>query len=139
MFLKRKNKKAWLRIVEAFLSILILASFLLVVVTKTPIRDTNQEIHDIQRHILRQISLNDSLRESVLLENKLEIKSFINKIKPIYWDFEIEICGVEDVCGMQQYPPEAVEKEIYASEVLISSTTEKFEPKKLKLFVWIKE
>ncbi len=134
-----KNKKAWLRIVEAFLAVVIIASVLLIVFVRQPNQTRAEEIAKFQRAILRQIALDDVLRQDVLIGGETEkenIISFINENKPDYWNFEIEICGIEDVCGISEYPPEALNKEIYAQEILITSTLENYSPKKLKMFVW---
>jgi len=139
-----KNKKAWLRIVEAFLAVLIITSVLLTVIVNQPRESQSEEIHNMQRLILQQIALDDSLRADVLIgeeTNIKNIKDFVNGMKPALWNFEIEICKIEDACGMTVFPEEAVGKEIYAEEILISSTPEKYDSdsiKKLKLFVWIK-
>lgn len=139
-----KNKKAWLRIVEAFLAVLIITSVLLTVIVNQPRESQSEEIHNMQRLILQQIALDDSLRADVLIgeeTNIKNIKDFVNGMKPALWNFEIEICKIEDTCGMTVFPEEAVGKEIYAEEILISSTPEKYDSdsiKKLKLFVWIK-
>jgi len=136
-----KNKKAWLRIVEAFLAVLIITSVLLTVIVNQPRESQSEEIHNMQRLILQQIALDDSLRADVLSGVKTNIEKFVNGMKPALWNSEIEICEIEDACGMTVFPEEAVGKEIYAEEILISSTPEKYDSdsiKKLKLFVWIK-
>jgi len=136
-----KNKKAWLRIVEAFLAVLIITSVLLTVIVNQPRESQSEEIHNMQRLILQQIALDDSLRADVLSGVKTNIEKFVNGMKPALWNSEIEICKIEDACGMKVFPEEAVGKEIYAEEILISSTPEKYDSdsiKKLKLFVWIK-
>ena len=136
-----KNKKAWLRIVEAFLAVLIITSVLLTVIVNQPRESQSEEIHNMQRLILQQIALDDSLRADVLIGVKTNIEKFVNGMKPALWNSEIEICEIEDACGMTVFPEEAVGKEIYAEEILISSTPEKYDSdsiKKLKLFVWIK-
>ena len=137
------NKKAWLRIAEAFIAILIVASVLIAIVLKVPRESKTENIHEIQRHILTQISLNETLRGEILLdsdttnnaENKLN--ESINSIKPVYLDFEIRICGVDEVCGILNYAGKE-NKEIYADEILISANLNNFAPKKLKFFVWRK-
>jgi len=133
-----KNKKAWLRIVEAFLAVLIITGVLLTIVVKQPQQNRNSEIHNMQRLILNQISLNDTLRAEILNNQKSGTESFISEIKPVYWNYTIEICNVKDVCGMSNYPSSEVGKEIYAEEMIISSTLEEYNPKKLKLFIWTK-
>jgi len=133
---KTKNKKAWLRIVEAFIAVLIVTSLLLIIVARKPKENKAETIHEMQRVILEQISSNESLREYVLNENKNELENFIKNIAPPYWNFSIRICEIESICGILSAPPEG--KEIYVDEILISSTLHTLEPKKLKFFVWEK-
>lgn len=128
-----KNKKAWLRIVEAFIAVLIIASVLLVLATRPP-KQERTDMHELQRHILEQVSLNETLRGEILENNKTNTELFINKTLPYYYNFTIKICEIEEVCGMPFY----LEKEIYADEILIASNLTHYEPKKLKLFVWRK-
>ncbi len=129
-----KNKKAWLRIVEATIAILIIASVLFIMITREPKKDPI-DIHDMQRFILEQISSNDTLRGEILQgQTTAKTDAFINDIKPSHWDFTIRICQVDEVCGMPFY----VEKEVYADEILIAANLTHYQPKKLKLFVWAK-
>ena len=53
----RKNRKGWIRIVEAFISILLVTIVLLVVLDKTPVEkvDFSSDISDAEASILREI------------------------------------------------------------------------------------
>lgn len=129
-----KNKKAWLRIVEAFMAVLIVASVLIILAVRVPKQDKTESIHNIQRSILEQISLNDTLRGEILQNKEDETRAFVNKTLPVYLNFTIRICGVTEICGMPFY----IEKEIYGDEILITANLTSYQPKKLKLFVWEK-
>ncbi len=134
----KKNKKAWLRIVEAVIAVLIVASVLLIVLSRqSPKQDKSEEIYEKQRAILNQISQNITLRGYVIdanEENDDEIEEFVKKNAPVGWEFRLKICDVEKVCALGEY----IEKNIYSQEIIISSTLEEYNPKKLKLFVWEK-
>ena len=129
-----RNKKAWLRIIEAFIAILIVASVLLFTITKAPKPDRTEEIHKMQRSILEQVASNDALREEIIKNDATNTSSFINFIVDKKWEVRIKICEIVDICKMDDY----VEKEIYVDEILISSTLQEYQPKKLKLFMWEK-
>ncbi len=130
-----KSKKAWLRIVEAFIAVLLVASVLIILAVRTPQKqDKTENIHEIQRGILEQVSLNDSLRAEILGSNKAGTELYINKNLPAYLNFTIRICETGEVCGMTYY----IEKEIYADEILITANLTSYQPKKLKFFVWEK-
>lgn len=129
-----RNKKGWLRIVEAFIAVMIVASVLIILAVRVPKQDRTESIHNIQRNILEQISLNDSLRGEILQNNKTNTESYIKKNLPVYLNSTIRICEVNEICGMTSY----VEKEIYGDEILITANLTSYQPKKLKFFVWEK-
>ena len=130
---KNMNKKGWIKIVEAFMAVMILASVMLTIYVKQPTRTMNQEIIKIEDSILNEISQNEVLRQNVLDENETSISLFIQSKIPANLNFTARICGVEDICGLDVY-----RKEVYARERIISSTLKEFAPKKLRLFMWEK-
>ena len=138
--LKMNNKKAWIRIVEAFLAILILSTFLFIIIgNQNKNGSFGERVYQLERVILRDISKNETLREAVLKDNeegKTMIEDHIRSNIPSMYNFSIRICPVADICGMEFY---VGEKDVYANSILISSTLEKYEPKQLKLFVWLKD
>lgn len=127
------NKKGWLRIVEAFIAVLIIASVLLVIISRSA-KPVEEEIHEIQRSILKQIENNETLRADILQNEKQKTTEFISRLIPVQLDFAIKICEIDDICRMEEY----VEKDVYADEILISATLQEYAPKKLKMFVWKK-
>ncbi len=143
-----KNKKAWLRIVEATIAVLIIASVLFVMIFRLPEGDSGENIREMQRFALERVSKDDTLRERVISYDTspvpaapalneaiiIDVNNSINEIIPAYWGHDLRICEVEEICGIENYP----DKEVYADEILISSTLTEFSPKKLKLFVWRK-
>jgi len=130
-----RNKKAWLRIVEAVIAILIVTSALIIVATRTPKQDSAESIQELQRNILEQISSKEELRAEILQNKTTNTSLFVKGVLPAYYNFTIKICEVnEQICSMPYYIP----KDVYANEILISSTLEEFKPKRLKLFVWKK-
>ena len=161
-----RNKKAWMRIIEAFIAILIIAGVLLVIASRAPETDKENTIHTTQRHILKQISADENLRVEILkgydAADKIKIKNKIEEFLPSSYSFQINICELDAICGIREYPE--TETDIYADEILISSTLETyvepsaerggetggsddiigeglvaFAPKKLKLFIWKKQ
>ena len=128
-----KNKKAWLRIVEASIAVLIVASILMIMISKTPRKDRSEEMHKMQRFILEQISLNETLRGEILQNDRINTEFFVKNTIPVYYNFTVRICEIEEICGMPFY----IEKEIYTDEILISTNLTYYQPKKLKFFVWV--
>jgi len=132
-----KNKRAWMRIVEAFIAVTIIASVLVVLVAKSPRPESPGNIKEIQRSILNSISLNDKLRNDIIEEDAdaiEEVNDTVRAMLPSQYDFFVNICDVEEICGIDHYEP----KSVYADEILITATLDEYNPKKLKLFVWRK-
>lgn len=132
-----KDKKAWLRIIEAFMAILIVASVLIIVMLRNPSQlDRGDEIYEKQRFILKQVSLNDSLRGEILISKTNNTEKFIESLAPVSWNFTTRVCGFEEICEM--LPSFNIEKEVYVDQILITSNLTYFNPRKFKFFVWMK-
>ena len=128
-----KNKKAWLRIVEAVMAVVIILSVVIVLYGKNIEKPEKSDfIYSQQEIILTEISENPELRNAVITGNTLLIESFVNQRKPSGFNYSLRICSLDDVCGFNEY-----KKEIFSSERIISSTLQDYAPKKLKLFTWI--
>lgn len=151
-----RNKRGWIRIVEAFIAVLIVTGVLLLFINKGYLggekSDYSEKIYSAQISILREIQLDPSLREKILNQN-LEmpissgqiifppevwnkIESRINEYQ--YLDCTASICDLDKVCPQ----PEGTnkEKDIYAQAVSITAEPNlpKFSPRQLKLFCWTK-
>jgi hypothetical protein len=141
----RKNKKGWIKIVEAVIALLLIAGVLLVVINKGYIgrNDVSKKVYDIQLSILREIELNSELRNAILEIQDLPVgeddvpESVKNKIlerKPDYLTCRTRICALDDICEPDVY----VDRDIYAQAVAISASPEMgYAPRKIKLFCWI--
>jgi len=132
-----KDRKAWLRIVEAFLAIIIILSAVLVIMVKQkPKADISGAVYERQGQILDIISKNEELRNDVLIEKSDEINSAILNLIPGNWDYSINICNLTLICPN---PIQVYETEVYSREKMITSNLTKYSPKKLSFFVWMKE
>ena len=144
-----KNHRAWIRIVEAFVAILLITGVLLIVVNKEHIKkkDISSEIYKIEASILKEIQLNSSLRSDILNVEPLPVKwtdfdsRGLNNLKskiisrlPNYLDCEAKICELEDICVLDKI----FDKDIYAQSTCIIAELTTYNPRQLKLFCWIK-
>lgn len=140
-----KNKKGWIKILEAFIAILLITTVLLIVIKQGYFgeKDISSQVYDIEIAILREIQLNNNLRNEVLnSETPLEwdnfpeiLKEKINSRTPSYLECEAKICQLRDNCELSEYP----EKDVYAQAAAITKTLdtpENTELKQLKLFCW---
>lgn len=131
------NRRAWLRIVEATIAILIIFGVMLVVNSQQ--RFTQQQ--DLTRLIvpmLEEISRNTTLREDIVQNgagSEEELRNFVAlRLGQSSIKYDVAVCNSNEICSMPVYPQDAAE--IYASERIISSTLEEFSPKKVKIFLW---
>ncbi len=151
---QKKNRKGWLKIVEAFVAILLVATVALIVISRNAgSRDISGRVYEAEISILREIQLNNTMRTLVLGVQILSsgigvesdnanfpsmVKNKINERTPSYLACKGKICTPEDSCFLAD--TSGIEKEIYAQSVIITvasgSTT--YVPKQLKLFCWQK-
>ena len=136
------EKKAWIRIIEAFVMILLITGILLVILNKGYVskNDSSQKIYEDEQGILREIQLNDSLRQEILnVVLPVEWNNFPENVKnkiisesPSYLKCEAKICNVNEICDIN----EISDKDIYVQQLIITATLEKYSPRQLKLFCW---
>ena len=144
--MKNMQKKGWIRIVEAFVAILLITGVLLIIIGDEHLinPDVNSEIYDSQLNVLRSIQMNDSLRQSVLnattpvksddAEFPQDVKDKIEYLAPNYLECKAKICQIELECDLDSLP----EKDVYVQSIAITATLDNYDPKQLKLFCWRK-
>ncbi len=138
-----KNKRGWIRIVEAMVAILLIAGFLVIVLDNSRNGDSNisKKVYVTENAILREIQLNDTYRDYILsVDNSVEFESFnlnlkehINSRIPNYLNCTSKICDYEydSVCDI-----DSSEENIYARSVMIAVNSDEYNPKILKIFCW---
>lgn len=137
---KMKNKKAWVRITEASIAILIVFSALLIIMSKQPITtDLSEEIQQKQDKILNLLLSNPESRTQILNNNIPQVKEKISKLIQSNWEFEINICNTDQACPNPAPIFTYDSKEVYTIERLITATPSTYNFKKIRFFVWMKE
>jgi len=146
--MKKRNNRAWLRIVEAFTTILLIATVLLLILSKTSLNEAekSEQILDKEYSILREIQLNSSLRGDVLSPDLAvdemiiwddlvsSVKAKIVERTPAQLKCEAQLCGLGNDCVFEN--KDSIKKGIYSRSALISATVDDYKPRKLKLFCW---
>ena len=66
-------------------------------------------------------------------QNNEEIRLAISEMIPASWNFATKICDLDGICAN---PGTYENKNVYATEVLITSNLTMYNPKKLRFFVW---
>lgn len=132
----KNNKRAWLRLLEAFIGIMLVAGVLIFVISNQNTKNSDaQYIEHLQSSILDEISLNESLRIAVLSKNILIINNTINKKIPSNLGFDVKICELDQEIGCKM---DYIEKEIYKKDKIIASNITQYSPKKVRLTIWVK-
>jgi hypothetical protein len=148
MVINMKNKRGWIEILEAFFAIMLVAVFLIIVLNNSNKEgdDFAYEVYQIQISILREIQINDTMREDIAsAEEPLPIEwddsrfpeSVKNKIlerTPNYLECVGKICNTIGECN----PPEIKGKDVYANFVTITTTLGEEVFRKINLFCWNK-
>ena len=133
------NKKGWIKIAEAFASVLIIIGVAIVVV-QGGVKGANisEEVYDIEMAISREISLNDSLRSEILITSgtiewddfPTQTKNKIIEKTPSGLECVAKICPPESVCLLG----EESEANIYVHSIFVFSTLTNYNPRIVKLF-----
>ncbi len=134
-----KNKRGWLRIVEASTGILIVAGVLITLYAQQiEVRDLSSEIYNLQIFILDEIADNSTFRNEILSDevDKSGLDSFVDEKLPANFNFSVKICNLSDwrECGLGADGPAS--GDVYAEERIISANLTKYSPKKVKLYIW---
>ena len=144
-----KNKKGWIRIVEAFIAILLLLGILLLIVDQKYIskRGISSQMYETELSILRDIELDTTLRSSILnvglpvfWQNETfpsNVKDKITEEAPSHIECMAKICWIEDACTLHEVESE-IAKDIYVQSTSIFADLTVYRPRQLKLFCWVK-
>jgi len=135
------QKKAWIRIVEAVIAVMILSGFFMVFIQRQVEKpDFASSVREIEKTILREVASDKMMRNAVLENDNGTIISFVKERMPAGLNFTIAICKPEDTiqnCKGKSSTTLPREVEIYVEDIIISATLTEYKPKKLVLFVWV--
>lgn len=152
----RKNKRGWIRILEATIAVMIVSGVLVVVYSKQVDRGIAPADYffSLQRQILADISGRSDLRLAIL--NVIEetgndgnfsmIDDFINGKVPNAFGYSLRVCDLGDeidFCKMNADTYVATrDRDVFVEEIVISSELGSGpdavagDPKKLRFFIW---
>lgn len=133
----KKNKRGWIRITEAVVAILIMASVLIVIHTKqSPRVSMSNTIHDLQIRLLTDVAQDSLLRNATLYSNYEFLNgSFFDLNVPNNLKYKIVICNLSNTneCKVEI---ESGKSEVFVEDRIISSNLEIYQPKLLRLYIW---
>ncbi|MCR4284770.1 MAG: hypothetical protein NUV97_01845 [archaeon] len=140
-----RNKRGWMRILEATIAVLIVSGVLLVAHSKYVDRglDAGTYAFNIQKKILNDISSRTDLRTYVLSSDTTiptELSDFVSQQIPSSFSHSLKVCDLEippTPCKLNDTEFIAtLNSDIFVEEVIISSNITDYNPKKVRLFLW---
>ena len=130
------NNKGWIRIVEAFIAILLILGVLIMLYNQNISKPKESErLYTLEKTILDEIAFQNNLRALVLENKETELRTFVDTRVPDNFNFDIKICPPEEVCNLDTYHDGT-----FATEKIISVNLNSpdLSPKKVKIFIWPK-
>jgi hypothetical protein len=143
-----RNKRGWMRILEATIAVLLVTGVLLFVYSEHNLSPPGIDnyVSNLQKKILKDISLNWTRRNFVLNDSILnvdsfefqQINSFVNQsIAQPPFNYSLKICNLGSPCNMNSDVfQNTLSYEIHSEEIVISANITKYNPRKVRLFVW---
>ncbi|MDE1848649.1 MAG: hypothetical protein KGH55_01295 [Nanoarchaeota archaeon] len=143
-----KNRKAWIRIIEAFFAILLVAAVLFIVLEQqAPQQTSSSAVYNYEAYMLRSVELNDTLRGEIISisDSSLPVNSTYSAF-PLYTNKTLsaltpgtmtcisQICKYNSNCNLNLND----KKDIYSQGILITATIQQYNPRQLKIFCWMK-
>jgi len=151
-----RNKRGWIRILEATIAVMIVSGVLIVVYSEQADKgtDISEIFYGLQRQILADVSSRVDLRLAVLNTyndsnsndgNFSLINDFVKDRMPGAYNYSLRVCVLNDPldhCKMSAASYIAtLDRDVFAEEIVISSELGNGEnrvygAKKLKFFIW---
>ena len=141
-----EKKKAWIRIVEAAIAIMLVMSVLLVVMLRKPAPEKSEdEILKLEQFILTQVSEDPALRGDILSKNLDNVNTRVGELVPDWLNYNVSVCEPAEICSLcrPECPADYIvegktPEELYAQEILVVANVTNYNPVRLKLFLWRK-
>jgi len=145
-----KNRRGWIRILEATVAVMIVAGVLVVAYVKQSGGDAGPTdyFHGLQKQILMDISSNSELRLMALSGNESELNVFVGGEIPDAFGYYLRVCGLGDISDFCKINDAGVvaeirDRNVFVEEIIVSSdlgdgSGAEYNPKKVRLFVWEK-
>src|SRR3989344_6833030 len=113
-----RGKKGFVRILEAFIAILIISGALAFFYVNQIQKPKQEEgIRDLIRLTLEDINTNSELRQSVLNRNQTAINNKIDSFISNNYEYSFNFCNLNEICSLQQQ----VNKPVFSDEIAVSS------------------
>lgn len=130
------DKRGWMRIVEAFIAVMLIMTVMLVVIgNQRAGMNTVDEIQIKEKSILSLVTSDDTLRSEILSGLMSGTNDKVKQLVPVGYNYTIRLCTINDICGLNFTLP----GDVYSEETLVVANLTYYNPGnavKLKLFFW---
>jgi hypothetical protein len=131
------NRSGFIRIVELLVAVTLVSTVLILAYKQNLAPQETQDFSEVARDILDEVSARENLRVEVInnrlsVSNMVNTRNFINDSLPDYISFELRSCPSTNACGQLSYVGD-----VFSAERIISASKDKFDPIKLRLFLWV--
>lgn len=138
------NKKGWIKVVEAFVAVLLIGGVIILILNSDSGTDDNiySKVYSDEKAMLRAVELDNALRTSILeisdssLPVSLNDSAFPQNVKtkleqknPGYLLCDAKICDIEQECLITN----TESKDIYSTYTAIFANLQKYNPRKIVL------
>ena len=144
--IKKKNKRGWLRIIEATITILLILGIIALVHQKNNPKSQESYISEKLPVLLNEIAKTQKYRNEIITGTTINIKNYINGKIPGF-NSDVEICSPSEDCALPDNIKNGdgtnprIKGDIYSIERIIGASIN--DPsgisKKIKIYVWSKE
>lgn len=151
-----RNKKGWIRILEATIAVMIVGGVMVAVYTQQVDKGVTSAdyFYSLKRQILSDIASRSDLRLNVLNSvesppdsNYTALDFFIGERIPEAFNYTFRICALgdlDDFCKIENIDIIIMtkDKDVFVEDIVISAdlgdgvVPSKYNPRKLRLFVW---
>src|SRR3989344_1621114 len=139
-----KNKRGWLRIIEATISIILILGAILIYYQKNQTTQFDN-VPEMLPSLLDEIAKNTSLRDKVVNDAPLvgqTIEQHLSEtIKRPDLNYSVQICRINEICNSHALISSSKER-IYSGERIISTTVGKKDfdavttPRRIRIYIW---
>lgn len=140
--IKKKNKKGWIKVVEAFIAIIFLVGVIFLVVSSEKFKKQEPNLYEEMAYeVLFDMQINDTIRKEIISQTDFDIDSNSTGFSAVLRDYlklhEIsgadcytKVCSAIGDCLIDR----DFDGDIFVSEILITSSVDSYSPRKVKMF-----
>jgi len=141
----KTNKKGWIKVVEAFMAVLLIGGVIIVIInsnSEVNSEDISSKVYKDEKAMLRAVELDDSCRTSIfsLSDSNLpaslngsafpqNVKTKLEQKNPGYLICVAKICKISEECVITN----TQSKEVYSTYSVIFANLQTYNPRKIVL------